>query len=707
MAVMNKMREKMTVIFAGLAGAFLLMIIFEWGAQGDFFKGSSRKADEIGKVNGESITNKDYDDVFNQLRQQKLQEMKKSALTEAEESDLREKAWDQVIVGKIIDQKIEEFGITVTDQEVRDVLYYSPPEFLKKSFIDSTGRFDQASYFQALRDPRNDTTVSNVTKQLRDELRKQKLSSLLQTVIRTTRADMWERYDNTNSKATVELINLKPTHSPREFISKITDDEIKKYYNDHPYLYNREEGRKIKFVIFREVPTPKDSVMLMERIDGLKKKWMSLPLNASDSVLNDLAHDYTELPYQTPAVFSASKFNTYNNPDEIVATKVGDVVVGNSQGQLKVMRVLEATDTGSTAYHAKGIMIGFGRPENKDSAKALAEKLINDIKAGGSFETIARQYSQDPSARNGGDMHWLEPKMFIPEVEAVGLSAPIGVVQGPIESKMGYHIIQVIARTNRKLKIGTIPIDIRPGSQTSRMIAQQASIFREKAAKDGFDQTAQAQNLRVVADGPVVMKKGTAPMFGYMPWVNYLFDLSAGDITQPVRIPGGHITVVGQVTEVVPKGVKPLDSLIKEQIKTTLAKRKSVEALAPRAKELRAMLAPGDDLSKLSAVDSTLKSMQTTFGPAESAGAIGSDYSVNNAAFSMKVGEISQPIQGDAGYFIIKLMDLRPADKKLYDAQKTKEFETLAQEKQQRFFGQWLDELKEKAKIVDYRSHRS
>src|SRR5579872_3734848 len=209
MAVMNKMREKMTVIFAGLAGAFLLMIIFEWGAQGDFFKGSSRKADEIGRVNGTSITNKDYDDAFAQLRQQKLQESKKATLSEADEFDLREKAWDQVIVGKIIDQKIDEFGIVVTDEEVRDILYYNPPEFLKRSFIDSTGRFDQASYFQALRDPHNDTTVSNVSKQLRDELKKQKLSSLLQTVIRTTRSDMWDRYYNTNAKATVQMIKLK------------------------------------------------------------------------------------------------------------------------------------------------------------------------------------------------------------------------------------------------------------------------------------------------------------------------------------------------------------------------------------------------------------------------------------------------------------------------------------------------------------------
>jgi parvulin-like peptidyl-prolyl isomerase len=191
-----------------------------------------------------------------------------------------------------------------------------------------------------------------------------------------------------------------------------------------------------------------------------------------------------------------------------------------------------------------------------------------------------------------------------------------------------------------------------------------------------------------------------------MPFTNYMFDLSSGDISQPVKIPGAHITIIAQVTEVLPEGVKPLDSAIKEQVKIAVAKRKTVEALAARAKELRSMLSAGDDLTKLSAMDSSLKPTMVSFGPAESAPGLGTEYAINNAAFAMKPGEISQPIQGDNGYYIIKVLDIKPADKKQYEAQKTKEFESFTQEKQQRFFGAWLEELKEKAKIVDYRVSR-
>ena len=573
--------------------------------------------------------------------------------------------------------------------------------------MDSTGRFDEASYFQALRDPRNDTTVSNVTKTLREDLKKQKLSNILQSAIRTTRADMWERYENMNAKATIEFIKLNPSKNSREFISKVTEDEIKKYYEDHHYLYKQDEARKIKFVVFRESPTPKDSVKLMESIEGLKKKWMALPLNASDSAVNDLAHSYSDAGYQPPIMMTPNMFSQYNNSEEIVNTKLGDIAIGVTQGKINVMRILEVQDTGVVFYHAKNILIGFGKPENKDSAKALATKLFNDIKGGKDFAEVARQFSQDPSARNGGDMRWMGPRMYIPAFEEVAMKAPIGELQGPLETVGGYHIFQVVARTNKKLKVGTIPVDIKPSSQTTRMIAQQASIFREKAAKDGFDQVAQAQNLRVTADGPPVMKKGVSPLFGYMPFVNYMFELSSGDISQPVRIPNAHFTVVAQVTDVMQQGIKPLDSTLKEQIKATVAKRKSIEALATKAKELRSMLSPGDNFSKITAVDSTIRPSTTTFGPAESAPGLGTEYAVNNVAFTMKPGEISQPIQGENGFYIIKLLDIKPADKKQYEAQKTQEFEKLNQEKQQRFFQQWLEELKDKATVVDYRSHRN
>lgn len=708
MAIMNKMRERMTVIFAGLAGAFLLMIIFEWGAQGDFFKTGPR-GDEIGEVNGERISNKEYQDLYGKIRQSELAKAKKQTLGEAEEAALNEKAWDEAITQKLIDQKLKEYGVTVTDQEVRERLFYNPPEDIKRGFIDSVGRFHQPEYWAELRNPKNDSIVIGLTQGIREQMKREKLQGMLFSTIRLTNGEMWDRFEAQSSKATVQVVKIAPPPTAfRDFIAKVNDEDIKKYYDDHKWQFKREEGRKLKFVVFRELPTSRDSLTVVERAQTLVKRWKELPSNTSDSILGELAHDYSDAPFQKAQPLSPAMLAGFSNPDSLFNAKVGDVIVSASNGQIKVIRVLGEVDSGGEFTHLQNILIGFGRPENRDSAKGLAQNVLNSINAGGTFEDAARKYSADPSARNGGDMKWVGPKMYVPQVEAASASAPLNTLVGPIESSIGYHLIKVLGRAKRKLIVQVIPMEIRPSSQTIKMSTQQANIFHEQALKKGFDVAAKDMGLKVIADGPAVQKKSQQTMFNNPQWVNYLFELNAGDITTAVRMANSKLTVVAQVTEAYPKGTRPLDEDLKKMIKNQVARQKMVESVAPKAKELRAMIGAGDGLEKLASADSNLRPFNVTMSPGEATAQLGSEYAVNTVAFyKMKVGEISQPVKGEGAYFIVKLLDLKLADKTAYDQQKPQLYQQLSQEKMQRFFQQWLSDLKDQAKVKDYRLARN
>src|SRR5437773_3527234 len=101
MAFMNKMRDSMPVVFAALAGVFLLTIIFDWGAQGSFFK-KGYDGQTLGTVNGRKINTKDYEDARKQLLENKKNELKKTDLTDQEETQVEEQAWDQLVTQAII-----------------------------------------------------------------------------------------------------------------------------------------------------------------------------------------------------------------------------------------------------------------------------------------------------------------------------------------------------------------------------------------------------------------------------------------------------------------------------------------------------------------------------------------------------------------------------------------------------------------------------
>lgn len=703
MAVLEKLRQRSGTIFIGLIVAFLLMIVFEWGAQGDFFNAGRRTGDEIGVVNGYKIPSSEYDQIFQQLREQKLTETKKKTLTDEEENEVRDLAWDQVVVNKLIEQKIDEYGISVTDQEVRDLVYYNPPEFLKRGFIDSTGRFMQQEYFQAVRDPRNDTIIAGYIKPLRDEMRRIKLQGYIQALSRVTNSEMWERFDVQNSKAVVQVVMIRPTGDESQFLSQVSDDEVKKYYDSHQHEFKREEAKKIKFVLFRDQPTSKDSAQFADRISTLRKRWSALPITEPDSIVAELASDYSDEPYAGVNPFDLAQQRGISNASDLLKSNVGDVIILPGPGIFNVVKVYSLLDTGAIYFHSRHILIKKEKGMNVDSAKAMANQLYAQLQSGADFADLARKFSTDGSAQAGGDLGWVKEKMFVPEFEKVALSAPLGKVQAPTETQFGFHIIEVLERTRKTINAGLIPVIVRTSSQTTRLIDQQARLFREKASNDGFDIAAKEMNLRVIADVPPVTKQAQ-PLFNSKSFVNYILELSNAEITEPVKLPSVKGTVVAQVTETIAKGVATLEGDIIMSIKSRIARVKLVESLGVKAKELRALIGPGEGVDRIGLSDSNYAPKLLTFGPAESVGGLGTEYAVNTAAFRMKPGEVSQPIKGENGYYIVQLIALNPASKQAFEGQKTQFYQNLNQEKQQRFFSEWFEKMKNDADIIDYRT---
>ena len=86
---------------------------------------------------------------------------------------------------------------------------------------------------------------------------------------------------------------------------------------------------------------------------------------------------------------------------------------------------------------------------------ALRDKLLaykQRIESGqADFAAIARAYSEDGSAEQGGDLGWATPGQFVPEFEAVMNSLRPGQISEPMVSRYGVHLIQLTERRNVKL----------------------------------------------------------------------------------------------------------------------------------------------------------------------------------------------------------------------------------------------------------------
>jgi peptidyl-prolyl cis-trans isomerase SurA len=90
------------------------------------------------------------------------------------------------------------------------------------------------------------------------------------------------------------------------------------------------------------------------------------------------------------------------------------------------------------------------RPSAQMSIDAAERRLLDfrqQINIGTkTFEELARQYSEDGSAQQGGDLGWASPGSFVPEFEEAMDKLPVGGVSGVVHSRFGVHLIQVLDR---------------------------------------------------------------------------------------------------------------------------------------------------------------------------------------------------------------------------------------------------------------------
>ncbi|MFL9983291.1 peptidylprolyl isomerase [Paraburkholderia sediminicola] len=134
-------------------------------------------------------------------------------------------------------------------------------------------------------------------------------------------------------------------------------------------------------------------------------------------------------------------------------------------------------DAGGKEYHLHHILV-----DNEQQAKDLIAK----IKAGASFEDLAKQFSKDPgSGKNGGDLDWSDPKAYVPEFADAATHLQKGqMTDTPVHTQFGWHIIRVDDVRN---------ITPPPLEQVRPQIVQQIQQEKLQAFEEGLRKNAKIQ----------------------------------------------------------------------------------------------------------------------------------------------------------------------------------------------------------------------
>lgn len=115
---------------------------------------------------------------------------------------------------------------------------------------------------------------------------------------------------------------------------------------------------------------------------------------------------------------------------------------------LKLLDVRSDTPMNVVQSHVRHILIRPGEKRSDEDARALAENIWRQVQNGVNFADLARQYSDDSSKENGGDIGWISPGDTLPEFERVVNQLSPGAMSQPVRTPFGWHIIELLERRN-------------------------------------------------------------------------------------------------------------------------------------------------------------------------------------------------------------------------------------------------------------------
>jgi parvulin-like peptidyl-prolyl isomerase len=400
------------------------------------------------------------------------------------------------------------------------------------------------------------------------------------------------------------------------------------------------------------------------------------------------------------------KSNNFEAPVSkfLFTAKPGDIseVIKGDDG-FQVLKLLDVKQTTDLYVNASHILINI---ENNDTAgaKAKAADLFERVKKGENINDLAVEFSNDPTAKqNRGDLGWFMKGAMVKEFEDATFNANVGDVVGPVQTKYGFHVIKVTGKESKEFKVAQISKYVAPSARSKQLTKKKAEDFYDQVSKgENFDSTAKRLNLQPMttqdvtrtAQIPVLNKKNPA-------LTKFFFDSKINAVSEPVK--SGSNVYVFQVVEKKQEGFQNFDSIKVSTIKPKVINEKKFAILTNIARDLEGKIQGGDLMSLKNVAPQYVYEQIDSFSVAKPNPQIGQDFAVSNTIFKMKDGEISKPVKGMKGVYILKLNSITPFNEQDYLSKANDIRKEMLSTKRQAIVSEWLQKMQDEAEIIDNR----
>jgi peptidyl-prolyl cis-trans isomerase D len=334
--------------------------------------------------------------------------------------------------------------------------------------------------------------------------------------------------------------------------------------------------------------------------------------------------------------------------------------------------------------------------KERELVKTEAQVIMEKLRSGEDFSELAKKYSQDEKAKDGGDWGSFDWKRLTEREQdtITGLSA--GETSDPLELEDGVVLLKVTEKTAPQPKpffeVKDKITSILQDKKARELAEERISRLQKMARKErNLDVAAQKMGTMIKKTGLLKEGEGIKDIDPSASISRALFDLQVKEISSPVYTYKGLGIV--QLKRIVASHQATFDE-VQEETRKELITIKKKEKVLEKIKQARAELEKGKSLESLAEKYNLEYKTAEEHKRDQYLSVVGENEEVDRIAFSLPIGQPSDPVEFKDGYLLIRVQDRKEVTREEFEKNKEEERENLLQEKKNKFLQSYIFKLR-------------
>ncbi len=413
MAAIGKIRSWGPVLVTVIGLALFAFIAEELFRSCDSLKNQERQ--QVGKVLGKSVDYQEFQKLVDEYADVLKLTQGRENLSDAEFNQIRDMVWNQFVQNTIFENEAKKLGLTVTDEEVQNILQEGTnPMLMQTPFVNQqTGRFDVNTLKKFLTEYKSAQTQNPqmaeqyrpmynfwtfIEKTLRTQTLNQKYQVLLASCLLSNPVEAKMAYEDENQESNVKLATFAYSTINDNKV-EVTDADLKAKYDEMKERFRHlEETRDIKYVDFQVEASQTDRAALNKTVNEFASQLATAAdpteiIRKSSSLVS-----YLGIP-QTKDAFPV---DIANRLDSMAVGATTPIVENKQDNTLNVVKLISKQQMADSIQFRAIQVVAADAAE----VKKKADSIYTALQAGGDFEAIAKKYGQT------GEKTWLTSAQY-------------------------------------------------------------------------------------------------------------------------------------------------------------------------------------------------------------------------------------------------------------------------------------------------------